>query len=338
MSEKIKKYIIFAAFIIVLLLLSLSHFFSKDLLWPSSGENRYFSGIIFQNPTGIEDLIVTRSVERENNEYLIKYNYNFSYKGEDSTARIMGLPVRQIYFDEDTNPVHSVAKLRGDYEKINNTLFSTKFKLKDYYKKSGKDNYIPLTTIRIPLVEREGSYSFDAYYRPESLLFSGGRIVERTSIFLTNARVSDFKESTKITDSIKEAFNDSGFYVNKLELINDKLVTRINIVNTCATIGFLFSMIFLIAMIWFNKANHFYYLIPMLAIIPTFYRFLGKGTSNLGILLIYPILGFLAAFSSKLISKDHVEVESKDLKQSLAFALAFYAFCILFFIIPRAFI
>lgn len=336
MSDKVKKYIIFAVFFLVLILFSLTQFFSKDLLWPASGEEKYFNGIIFQNPTNIEDLVVSRSVEKDGKENLIKYDISFNYKGEDSTARIMGLPVRQIFFNNEITPIKSIASLKGDYEKVNNTLFTAKLKLKDFYKKD--DQFTPLSTIRIPLIEEKAPYSFTIYYKASSLYFSGGRKVEDTSVFITNARMSDFRESTKSTDSLKEAFNDSGYYVNKLELINDKFVSRINILNTLSTIVFLGCIAFVCLLIWLNKKNNLYYLIPMFVMIPTFYRFIGKGTRTIAILIIYPILGFIASYLSKLLTKDELKIETKDLKQSLAYTIAYFAICIILFIVPRAFL
>ena len=155
MSEKIKKYIIFAIFIIVLFLSSLTQFFSKDLLWPDDGKDRYFSGIIFQNPTNVEDLVVSRSVENQNNENLIKYTISFTYTGEDSTARIMGVPARHIFFEEGILPYYSIANLKGDYEKVNNTLFNAKFRLRDFYNKSKDNFYKPYSVMRIPLEEKK---------------------------------------------------------------------------------------------------------------------------------------------------------------------------------------
>ncbi len=338
MSERIKKYIIFAIFIIVLFLSSLTQFFSKDLLWPDDGKDRYFSGIIFQNPTNVEDLVVSRSVENQNNEDLIKYTISFTYTGEDSTARIMGVPARHIFFEEGILPYYSIANLKGDYEKVNNTLFNAKFRLRDFYNKSKDNFYKPYSVMRIPLEEKIGDYSFTVYYKPENLLFSGRRVVEKTSVFITNARMSDFKESTKTTDSIKEAFNDSGYYVNKLEMINSSFVSRINILNTLATVVFLVLCLFVVVMIWFNRNNYILYVVPMFIMISTFYRFIDKGSSNLGIIIIYPILGFIGALAGKLISKDVVMVDKKDLKQSLGLALMYLCFCIIVFIVPRAFL
>ena len=150
--------------------------------------------------------------------------------------------------------------------------------------------------------------------------------------------MSDFKESTKTTDSIKEAFNDSGYYVNKLEMINSSFVSRINILNTLATVVFLVLCLFVVVMIWFNRNNYILYVAPMFIMISTFYRFIDKGSSNLGIIIIYPILGFIGALVGKLISKDVVMVDKKDLKQSLGLALMYLCFCIIVFIVPRAFL
>ena len=100
MNKRIKKLIIFAIFLLVLMLVSLTAFLSKSLMWPNSNVEREFDGILFNNSDGVENLQVARSVVNEGSEKLIKYDIKFSYTGEDTTARIMGTPIRQIFFGE----------------------------------------------------------------------------------------------------------------------------------------------------------------------------------------------------------------------------------------------
>ena len=76
MNERIKKLVVFAIFILVLMLASLTAFFSKSLMWPNAEVNREFDGILFNNADGVENLQVSRSLEKEANENLIKYDIN----------------------------------------------------------------------------------------------------------------------------------------------------------------------------------------------------------------------------------------------------------------------
>ncbi|MFR7873582.1 MAG: hypothetical protein ACLU3K_08120, partial [Peptoniphilus grossensis] len=62
MNKRIKKLVIFAIFLLVLMLFSLTAFFSKSLMWPNSNVEREFDGILFNNSDGVENLQVARSV------------------------------------------------------------------------------------------------------------------------------------------------------------------------------------------------------------------------------------------------------------------------------------
>ena len=73
--------------------------------------------------------------------------------------------------------------------------------------------------------------------------------------------------------------------------------------------------------------------------IPAFYRFIDKGTSNLGVLIAYPILGCIASIAARYIgSEGEFTFGSKEMKQSVAFLLMYFVFSVIFFMIPRVFI
>ena len=73
--------------------------------------------------------------------------------------------------------------------------------------------------------------------------------------------------------------------------------------------------------------------------IPTFYRFMDKGTSNLGVLIAYPISGFIASIVARLLASDgDFTLSGKEMKQSVAFLLMYFVFSLVFFMIPRVFI
>lgn len=338
MNESIKKVVIFAIFILVLLLFSLTSFFSESLLWPNSNVKREFDGIVFNDAEGISDFNVFRSTVGKDDQKLVKYEIKFNYTGEDSTARILGTPVRQIFFGEGVNYKNSKANLKGDFDKVNESLFQEKLKLKDFFNKTENKEFIAKSEIKLDLTESIGDYDFTIYYKPSPLYFSGSQLVENASVFVTNAKVSDWQESTKKTDSIKEAFNNSGYYINKLETVNEKLVSKISTLNTISTVLFIVLAIATIGLIWMNRGNLMIFLAALFIMIPTFYRFIGKGTSNLGILIAYPILAFIASIVAKLLSKENMKLSANDFKQSLAFTICYFIASIVLFIIPRTFI
>ena len=341
MNKRIKKLIIFAIFLLVLMLVSLTAFFSKSLMWPNSNVEREFDGILFNNSDGVENLQVARSVVNEGNEKLIKYDIKFNYTGEDTTARIMGTPIRQIFFGEGANFSKSKVKLKGDFDKINKSLFEEKLKLKvkDFYNKTENKDFKAVSEVKLDLSEKIGEYAFEVYYNPNPLYFSGGQKVEDASIFVTNAKVENWTETTKSTDSVKEAYTNSGYYINKLELIDQGLINKISLINTISTVAFLVLTLAVIALIWLGKGSFPIYLGALFIMIPAFYRFMDKGTSNIGLLIIYPILGFIASIVARfLAADDDVTFGTKEMKQSLAFLLMYFVLSVVLFMIPRVFI
>lgn len=341
MNKRIKKLIIFAIFLLVLMLVSLTAFFSKSLMWPNSNVEREFDGILFNNSDGVENLQVARSVVNEGSEKLIKYDIKFNYTGEDTTARIMGTPIRQIFFGEGANFSKSKVKLKGDFDKINKSLFEEKLKLKvkDFYNKTENKDFKAVSEVKLDLSEKIGEYAFEVYYNPNPLYFSGGQKVEDASIFVTNAKVENWTETTKSTDSVKEAYTNSGYYINKLELIDQGLINKISLINTISTVAFLVLTLAVIALIWLGKGSFPIYLGALFIMIPAFYRFMDKGTSNLGLLIIYPILGFIASIVARfLAADDDLTFGTKEMKQSLAFLLMYFVLSVVLFMIPRVFI
>lgn len=95
-----------------------------------------------------------------------------------------------------------------------------------------------MSEVKLDLSEKVGEYAFEVYYNPNPLYFSGGQKVEDASIFVTNAKVENWTETTKSTDSVKEAYTNSGYYINKLELIDQGLINKISLINTISTVAF----------------------------------------------------------------------------------------------------
>ena len=98
MDKKIKNYIIYAVFIVLLFLSTLFKSFSTDVLWPKDQNYKgSFDGIIFSDPQDIAGLNVTRTIFKENNKDLVKYDISFLYEGDFGNLRILGNPVGQIF-------------------------------------------------------------------------------------------------------------------------------------------------------------------------------------------------------------------------------------------------
>ena len=120
MDKKIKNYIIYAVFIVLLFLSTLFKSFSTDVLWPKDQNAKgSFDGIIFSDPQDISGLNVTRTIFKENNKDLVKYDVSFLYEGDFGNLRILGNPVSQIFLPNKMNPVFSDVTLKGEYNKIN---------------------------------------------------------------------------------------------------------------------------------------------------------------------------------------------------------------------------
>ena len=196
-----------------------------------------------------------------------------------------------------------------------------------------------MSEVKLALKEKVGEYEFTVYYPANPLYFSGGQKVEDASIFVTNAKVENWTESIKSNNSVKEAYTNSGYYVNKIELINQGLINKISLINTASTVIFLVLTLGVIALTWFDRGNFKIYLGALFLMIPTFYRFMDKGTSNLGVLIAYPILGFIASIVARLLASDgDFTLSGKEMKQSVAFLLMYFVFSLVFFMIPRVFI
>lgn len=344
MNKKLKNYIIFGIFLALLFLSTFSNLFGTNFIWPK--ESNYavpFNGLFFDQPTNVSNFNVTRSVEKSDYKNLVKYDINFTYTGQGSNMRIYGIPVRQIFFKNDVQPVKSNATLRGEYEKVNKALFE-KLKLKDLYSKLDEYNFTTISQIRVPLTEETKEYSFSLYYEPKNLVYRGEKKLSELSAFITNARVDQFtdKELTEKNSPLKSFVkqdSQSGIYINSLELTNDSLISRISILNNINTIVCVASILAMLALIWIDRPKFsIIYMILMMLILVTFHKFIDLGVSTFAILFLYPIFGYIAACFSKLMAKNELKLNANELKQSLAFTIVFTVLVIIVFIIPRAFV
>ena len=338
MSKKLKNAIIFGIFIIILFISTLTSAFNAKDLWSfSSGIGSEFEGLLFTDPADIKDLTIQKSIEKDDGEDIIKYNIEFNYEGAQSSLRIIGTPIRHVFFDGDVTANHSEVILKGDYDKINEKLFNEKLSLKEYYKKNENYDFLAKSQIKIPLEEREDPYSFSLYYRPRDLVYKNKKTLASTSVFITNARIDKFTNSQKLGENKNIAFSESGFYINAQEIKDDMALSKISLLNNLTNIIFIASVIAVIALIVLNKKSLSKLFIPLfMLIILTFYRFLGMGSSTLAILILFPILSFISTCLAKLMTKDTMKLTNKDLKQALAYTIIFFMVLLIIVVIPRA--
>ena len=338
MSKKLKNFILFGIFIAILFISTLSSQFGTEILW--SNENKDgdgFNGLLFKNPVEISDLVVSRSIESKNSKELVRYDIEFDFSGEESSLRILGTPVRQIFFDENITLSHIIVKLKGDYDKVNDQLFNEKLKHSQLYKNVSNYKFKANSEIRVPLSKDVEKYSFSIYYEPRNLVYNGKENVAKNTVFITNARVDKFVNSEKNIEGENPYFNQSGFYVNAQEILNKSAISRISIINNVSSVVFVASIIIVLIITWLDKKKlKSLYTLLLMLILLTFYRFLGLGESTLAILTIYPILAFVGACIAKLMSKNEVKLSKKDLKQNLGYTILFFVVTLIVCIIPRA--
>lgn len=341
MNKKIKNYIIYGIFILLLFLSTLAKSFSSEVFWPSAKNMPVpFDGILFNDPQDIQNLTVTRAIANENNRNYVKYDISFDYIGDFGDFRILGNPIGQTFFPEGISPVFSDVELKGDYDKINSSLFTENLKLKDLYKKVKNYNFMATSKIRVPLKKEVTQYNFTVKSEPKHLNYGKKGTISENSVFITNARVDSFKDTTKPKDGIKNEsknFNQSGYYVNSLEIINEKAVSSISTANTINSIVFVLSIICMLLLLWLNsKKSQIPYMILMMLSVITVHRFLDRGASVFGMLIIWTILAYIGAVISNIYGRDEITVMKKDLKRSLAWTIIFFVIVLIIFIIPRA--
>ena len=339
MSKKLKNFILFVVFIAILFVSTFSSQFSNEVLWskePNDGGG--FSGLLFKNPVEISDLVVSRAIEGKGKDSLIRYDVEFSFSGDQSSLRILGIPVRQVFFNDGVVPKHSVVKLKGDYDKINEQLFNNKLKHRELYKNVKNYKFDAISEIRVPLESNIEKYKFSIYYEPDQLIYNKKKVVAENSVFITNARVQKFVNVSKDIEGENLNFSQSGFYVNAQEIINKSEISKISLINNVDSVLFVVSVICVLILIWMDKKKlNKLYILFLLLILLTFHRFLGLGVSTLAVLVIYPILAYIAACVARLMGKEELKLTKKDLKQNLAYTIAFFVVTLIIIIIPRAF-
>lgn len=337
MNKKIKNFIIYGVFLLILASCLFTPWFGGEYLWmPEKNKPVPFSGIYFNIPTNINNLKIRRSENTSNGMDLISYDVDFEYIGNDSSMRIIGKLGEQAFFGDSVVPRHSKATLKGEYDAINNILFDERLSYGDLYKKLENYKFASTSEIRVPLSESVKDYKFRISYFPKELVYSNNNKLSTLSVFLTNARVDNFTDSEHINQSEVQSFNESGMYVNVLEQYNEGKINSINFWRNVNNVIFILSTIVVLGLIWLDRTSNPYILILlMMANALTLYRFFEIGITTYGVLIAFPLLGILSVISGRLMSRENFVFNKYDFTQSLGGAILLLIFAILLYILPK---
>lgn len=337
MNKKIKNLVLYGILMVIVFGSVFTPFIADEFLWkPENNKAIPFSGIHFDIPTNISNFKIRRSETQVLNDDLISYDIEFEYKGADSSMRIIGKIAEQAFFGDTVVPRHSKATLKGEYDKINNILFDEKFTFGDLYKKIVDYKFTSVSEIRVPLSESVKNYKFRLSYDPKILIYSEGKELAKTSVFLTNARVDNFTDGEYVNSSEILSFNESGMYINALEVYDEESITNISFWKNVNNVVFILSVIISLILIWLDRINSPYFLITTILVsILTFYRFFEFGVSTLATVTVFPILGILAVIIGRLTSREKIQFNKYDFAQGLLGAFTLFILSLILYIMPK---
>ncbi|MDO5301688.1 MAG: hypothetical protein Q4E76_04255 [Tissierellia bacterium] len=338
MNKQLQGLGILLGFFVIIFLLTLTSQYGAQYLYPSTfGENTAFDGLIFDEPVKVNNLTVKRSNEAHGSNYLYKYDIHFSYEGDPSDVRILGTPVRNIYFPEGVTPSRSNATLKGDYDQIN-TAVKENLTVKDIVAKNENFAFLPKSEMRLPLTEDVGEYDFTIYAAPRKLHYGIGEPLADVAVFVTNSRVSGFTDSVGVDNPTIQPFtsthNQSGMYSNVLELVNEPLLARVQLMDKVSIALFVLAVVMAVAGIFLGKNFRILILVGMVLGAYTMPFALGMGMSHLASLIIIPLLALLAHVLYKLMGREQLRLEGKDFRQGLGIALLSLIISVLIFVVP----
>lgn len=340
MNKKLQNVIIFGIFLLLVFSMTLTKFFSAEILYPSiNKENTSFDGLIFDQPVNVSNLSLIRSIENDNEENLYKYDISFTYTGDPTDLRILNSPVRQIFFPEGVTPSRSNATLKGEYDKVNKSILES-LHLKDIYSLDDDFKFLTKSEIRVPLSEKVGEYSFTIYTSPRQITGQGDKFLGDIGIFITNAKVQKFTDNLGLKEKnlkpITNTKTQSGTFINSLELVDQGNVSSQKTFTKVSTALFILSVLAVLLIIAFlDKKFKWASLIAIYLILITGASVFNKGLTNTAIFLILPILSYIGYLVNSLLYNEKMELKSKDFKQALGMTIVFFFLCVLIFIVPR---
>lgn len=343
MNRKFKNLLLLGIFLVIMFATTFTGAFGHKYEWPQMDkEDAMFHGLIFDEPSNVSNLMVTRSIENDPHSPMVRYDVEFTYEGNNSNMRLLGVPIRHVFFPKGVDVHRSNATLKGEYDKLNQHLFE-KLKTRDLLNKQGISSLKASSQIRIPLTNEVSEYAFSVYEEPLPMYSRNYEKLADLSVFVTNARMDRFTDNNLVNKGSKvkaqtKSDIQAGFYENYLERIHEKKINSIALRKNIFTAVFIVSLLAALVLIVLDKDKLFTLaMVLMMLMIPSFYPVMDVGVSTQAMLLLYPVLAFVAAVFTKLMAYDRIKIGTKDLKQSLGFTIIFFIANVLLFILPRAF-
>ncbi|WP_077075477.1 hypothetical protein [Aedoeadaptatus urinae] len=338
MQKQLKNGIIFVVFLLLCFLLTFSPLMKdKAVLSPTEAKNAAFDGLIFDDPTAIDSLQVTRRIEK-GPRTLYRYDVKFHYQGKDSSVRVLGVPVRNVYLPKGANGSKSKVKLKGEYDKINGAVYDN-LQMKKLLNKE-KITFQATSEMRIPLSEEVEDYAFTIVTDPATITAYTGKTVADIGVFLTNVKMEKFSDALGIEDKglrpETSTKTQSGIYTNTLELIDGKAMSHMSTARTIAIVAVVASVVCGLALLLLDKGKLF----PVVYVAMVLFAFAVpvarlKVPSNVGIFIGMPILAFVGYLLFKLMSRGRLKLKSVDLRQALGMAIAVFVLATYLFAVPR---
>lgn len=340
MQKQLKNGIIFVVFLLLCFLLTFSPLMTdKVVLSPDEAKNAAFDGLIFDDPTAIDSLQVTRRIEK-GPKTLYRYDVKFHYQGKDSSVRVLGVPVRNIYLPKGANGSKSKVTLKGEYDKINGAVYDN-LQMKNLLDKE-KIAFQATSEMRIPLSEDVEDYAFTIVTDPATVTANTGKTLADIGVFLTNVKMEKFSDALGIEDKglrpETSTKTQSGVYMNTLELIDGKVMSRTTSAKTVAVAASVIAVVCGLALLLLDKNK----LLPVVYVAMVLFAFAVpvvrlKAPSNAGIFIGMPLLAFVGYLLFKLMTRSRLKLKTVDFKQALGMAIVVFVLATYFFAVPRGF-
>lgn len=340
MQKQLKNGIIFVVFLLLCFLLTFSPLMKdKVVLSPDEAKNAAFDGLIFDDPTSIDSLQVTRRIEK-GPKTLYRYDVKFHYQGKGSSVRVLGVPVRNVYLPKGANGSKSKVKLKGEYDKINGAVYDN-LQMNTVLGKE-KLTFQPASEMRIPLSEEVEDYAFTVVTDPATVVSYTGRTMADIGVFLTNGKVDKFSDALGIEDKglrpETSTKTQSGVYINTLELMDQGVMGRAHAVKTVATVLTILSAVAGLVILLLDRRK----LYPVVYGAMVLFAFAApalrlKAPTNGGIFIAMPVAAFVAYLLFKLMTRSSLKLKALDFRQGLGMALIVFVLATYIFAVPKGF-
>lgn len=340
MQKQLKNGIIFVVFLLLCFLLTFTPLMTDKVVISSEEEkNGAFDGLIFDDPTRIDNLQVTRRIEK-GSKILYRYDVKFQYQGKDTSVRLLGVPVRNVYLPKGTNGSKSKVKLKGEYDKINGAVYDS-LQMNKLLSKE-KLTFQPASEMRIPLSEEVEDYAFTVVTDPATVVAYTGRTMADIGVFLTNAKMDKFSDALGIEDKGLRpetlTKTQSGVYINTLELMDQGVMGRAHAVKTVAIVATIVAVVAGLAIIFLDRRKLYpfvYGAMVLFAFAAPALRL--KAPTNGGIFSAMPAAAFVGYLLFKLMNRSSLKLKGLDFRQALGMALIVFVLATYVFAVPKGF-